>query len=229
MFASVVKPACGVPPAFYVNSAFGSELTAVCTDVRSITVVALCVTLAVLIVLQSRFVTRAVRPSAPNSASAHTTGTAAAAAGTEQDEDARSAFPHHDTGSDANADTDGDGDAHADGDGDAAYSSFAVRGHVTRPATTRSGIGRLRAPVLSATWAIVPLVLALVYVVFARAVAESDYQVARETFAASQLPKTDFIQLEAMDRRARNSSRAALTGSSVVTLGSFVPKSIFFA
>ena len=59
MFAAVVNPACGVPPAFYVNSVHAEEVTAACADVRTITVASFALTLAALIVVQSRYFTSA--------------------------------------------------------------------------------------------------------------------------------------------------------------------------
>ena len=171
MFAANVKPVCGVPPSFYINSLYGSELTAVCADVRSVSMLTCAVTLALLLVLQSFFFFKELPlvDSSSNSSSAS------------------SAEEH-------------------------TNSKTSARGHV---------------PMISAAWAIVPLVLGAAYVFSSRAMASTKFEVRRATFAASQLPKNDYIQLEAMDRRMLASASTAIAGSSIVTMGSFVPKTLF--
>ena len=247
MFETLINPACGVPAAHYVNNAAGDAIVAQCARLRAKTGTVALVGVALLIVALS-FVWRT--PVAP-------VGLLAASASDSEEGDERDAYKYDDVPHDAKsawAKRDGDGDRDGDRDGDEeTFRGFGRR----QPRAARRSIPHVRAPAprpsskrgeavsaplplsqllttqeptrpfVSPLWAAVPLLAAVIMLAVSERFALANLAVKREAFKTSELSKTEFVQMDAADRRVSQTANTAFSGTTLIASSGLLGRHVF--
>lgn len=237
----MVAAECGVPLAHYVNSDNGRRVAAGCADLRGVSVLTFACIFALFIALQSLFIRVPIDHSAAattNSSSSNASGTtakpsasaSASATGRTSKKSSkktskirpRSHSSPHGGSVQAEKETNTETEVaiQTATESDTAGGSEGTLGtEVELDASVVRVTQAQTKPLVPALWALLPLSLGVAYYFSASTFATSNFNVKLAAFESSELSKTDFVQMEAADRRIQNTVGTSVFNAGLVTAG----------